>query len=386
MPRREREPASAKQSPPRHSKPARQDGDVDRVSRVAPLDQTSDRAARPASPPRRSDKGPASKAKRTTAATPKPDTAVPPPGAQVEKRTLSNLIPFPTQARFFTDLPDDKLKRLAALIKRDGVSPMIQVLPKNIAGFPENSIVRGHQRVRALKLLEFSEYEVLVRYDLAEASADTIEREFLEENLARRDMDMIEQARAALRLFEIEKRRQIEWFGDREKAEARDRVGKALNMSGRNLQRYWNVLNTPLEVQNALRAGKLTLVEAERVAFLTPATQAEIARRIKAGEAPKVVVASYASRNDSRHRKLWAAVASLAKSLDRALADLDGRIDEVKPGHVHAHVATLKEALRVIKLLVAKDKGYREFDWAQYAKATSAHPHHHTRRRNSSKK
>jgi hypothetical protein len=381
MPRQLREPARAKKSRPRQSTPATQFGEADGVRREDAIDENRDRPARPAAPRPRSDKSPASK--RSKVAGPKPDTAVEvrPSGARVEKRKLSDLIPFPSQARFFADLLDDKLRRLAALIERDGVHPMIQVLPKNIAGFAENTIVRGHQRVRALKLLEFSEYEVLVRYDLAGASADTIEREFLEENLARRDMDMIEQARAALRLFEIEKGRPTAGLSDWDKAAARERIAKTLNRSGKSLQRYWHVLNTPLEVQNAFRADELPLVDAVWVGMQDSLTKEEIAHRIQQGEAAKVVVRQYMKRHDGRRRGVESAVASLATSLARAQAELDGRIDEVKPGQVHRHVETLQEALRVIKLLVAKARAYRKTDWTQYEKAASGHPHHDRRRK-----
>ena len=134
---------------------------------------------------------------------------------------------------------------------------------------------------------------VVVRYDLAVANAATIEKQFLESNHNRRHMDMLARARVALRLLEIERGRPQSQMRDNDMRDARDRVGKTAGLSGRMLQRYWRVLKTPIPVQDALRAGNLALVVAEKIADLKPVVQDEISRRLQAGEEAKAVVAGY---------------------------------------------------------------------------------------------
>lgn len=60
--------------------------------------------------------------------------------------------------------------------------PPIQIVPKTRAGLPANTIIDGHQRARAHELVGDTEVPVLVRYDLADAILEQVEREFLAAN------------------------------------------------------------------------------------------------------------------------------------------------------------------------------------------------------------
>src|SRR5436305_951492 len=62
-----------------------------------------------------------------------------------EIRKLKDLKPFPLQKDFFDDLPDHELEALAAGIERNGLRNPIEILPKNRAGYPPNTILNGHQ-------------------------------------------------------------------------------------------------------------------------------------------------------------------------------------------------------------------------------------------------
>lgn len=213
--------------------------------------------------------------------------------AVVEVRHLEDLISFPVQAKFFEDMDDFALKALADDIDRNGLKELIEVLPANSVGLPADTILLGHQRRRALLSLGRVEVDVKVRYDLAQASKPTIEAVFLEDNLNRRQMDKLAMARAAKRLLELEHRRKrrskfVTLFEDAH----RDQVGKRVGMSGRNLQRYWNVLKTPREVQDAFSKGQLTLVEAAKIALLSKEEQQQIVDRLLAGKAVKPLVAT----------------------------------------------------------------------------------------------
>lgn len=113
-------------------------------------------------------------------------------GPALEKRNLEDLKPHETQAAYFDDLSDPELKRLAASIERNGLETPIQITP-------DNRIIKGNQRARACKLLEWTEVDVCVRYDL-EGDEEQIEYELLSDNLDRRQMGPIEIARCFRRL------------------------------------------------------------------------------------------------------------------------------------------------------------------------------------------
>lgn len=273
--------------------------------------------------------------------------------ARCEIRLLKDLQPHPLQEYFFGYMSDHDLRALADDIRRNGLRTLIEVLPSNRAGLPPDTILKGHQRRRALKLIGFVETEVLVRYDLADADAAEIERCFLEDDGSRRHLDKLGRARRALRQYELERKRPRGGLRASEEGEARDRVGKAIGMSGRNLNRYFRVLKTPVEVQNAFRAGKLSLVVAEKVADLGAKQQQVVAERIRKGDAAKAVVSEYLPRSDGRHRKVGDALACFVKGIRQGLDDLDGRVDEVRKGQAGKHLTDLRKARVVIKELIA---------------------------------
>ena len=190
-----------------------------------------------------------------------------------ETRKLKDLRPHPMQAVYFGDLSEADLKALADDIRRNGLRHPIEVLPENKAGHPPNTTLKGHQRTRALLRNGVTETEVLVRYDLADADDAAIETAFLEDDLSRRHLDNLGKARIVLRRFEIEKKRPRGGLRRAEEAEARDRVGKAIGMSGRNLQRYLNILRAPIQVQDAFRGKELSLVDAAKIGCMPERVQ-----------------------------------------------------------------------------------------------------------------
>jgi ParB/RepB/Spo0J family partition protein len=250
---------------------------------------------------------------------------------KLEPRKLSDLLPFPLQQQYFGTLSEEKMAALADSIQSNGLKHPIEVLPVNTAGYEPNTIIHGHKRRAALELLGMKKVNVLVRYDLSEASRCVIELDFLGENHNRGQEDPLTEARIALHLLELERRRdglQVQ------SGEARDRVGKVLGMSGRNLDRYLRVLTTPLGVQNAFRAGKITLLNAGKIAGLPKPRQQEIAARLDAGEEPRrflkeyigggtsVTLAEYTSRFATQSSRLKHVLnAAAAEGIDKVTLD-----------------------------------------------------------------
>jgi ParB-like chromosome segregation protein Spo0J len=158
------------------------------------------------------------------------------PGKQkTEVRKLKDLKPFPLQADFFDELSAPDLKALADDIARNGLRQPIQVLPKNDAGYPADTVIAGHQRKRALESLGRTEAEVLVRHDLADKDAREVEKAFLEDNQNRRHLDRLAKARVALRLCEIKRKAQRGTLSAYDLVNVREVVGKQIGLTGRTL-------------------------------------------------------------------------------------------------------------------------------------------------------
>lgn len=209
---------------------------------------------------------------------------------KLELRNLSDLVPFPMQGHYYDPLSDEDLADLAASIKRDRLRFPIEILPKNKAGFPPNTILSGHCRKAALELNGEKTTKALVRHDLTNASKEEIEAAFHDDNKNRRQLDPLAKARVAVRMLELERKREGRQI---QNGEARDRVGQALGMSGRNLDRYVRILSTPLAIQNAFRAKRITLLNVGKIAGLPRSCQQEIAARLDAGEEPRSFLKEY---------------------------------------------------------------------------------------------
>lgn len=274
-----------------------------------------------------------------------------PVGSERRRLNLTQLAPFFLQPLFYAVTSKEENERLAADLSDHGQRDPIVVVP--IKGTPSRfTILDGHRRVAAFKVLAWQDIDAIVRWDLADAAESAVEAEFLKFNFNRRQLHPIDKSRVALRLFEIEKGRPRGQLRPRDEHEARGRVGKAIGMSGRNLSRYFRLLLTPVAIQNAVRDGKLALVLGERTSWLTKENQAKIAARITAGEDPKAVVAEYIAISNGRHKKASAAFRSFKRHLEAALADLEGRTGQIYRKEIHdslplfAKVSDLLSGLR----------------------------------------
>src|SRR6185437_2095982 len=107
----------------------------------------------------------------------------------------------------------------------------------------------------------------------------------------------------------------------------RDRIGKILNMSGRNLSRYISVLEAPNEIEDAFKAGQISLNDASRVMTLKPAQREQLIVRLRRGEDAKVVFADFFPPPSKKHVKSSDALTSFVKSLNSARHDLGDRVD-----------------------------------------------------------
>lgn len=256
------------------------------------------------------------------------ETEGPPPQRIVVKIPLEKLKAHPRQNEVFPDLKNHALAELSDNIKCNGLTTPIEIAPDRV------TIICGHRRVAAVKLLGWTEIDAIVREDLT--TEDAVMERLVRDNFDRRQLDTISMARCYQALKESTKNMPY----DHQKAykgDVRDFLAKRFGMSGRNLERYLKVLKTPLEVQQAVSQGKLSVKSAGAVAGLPPEKQKEIARKLRLPELdPENVVANYIPKKAISVRQAAPAKQALCgravflRSVEDAISAIDGRLDEVK--------------------------------------------------------
>jgi hypothetical protein len=283
------------------------------------------------------------------------------PQTTAQKNTrmkLADLKPHPLQQTFYSACTADDDKALADDLRQRGqLSPIIIMPAKNAAGLPPGTIMDGCRRARLMQANRVTKANVLFRHDLKDADATTVEAEFLKYNFTRRQLHPLDKARVAQRLFVLErKRKSIKSLSWTEVAEMRDRVGKVFGMSGRNLDRYLRVLETPMSVQNAVRDGRLKLVLGAKIASLPSEQQHAIATRIgelNDAKAIATILGEYVQVPDGRrHQKTADAVASFVRRLADGIEDLEDRASAVGPRLAARHRPMLQRGIDLISQLL----------------------------------
>jgi ParB-like chromosome segregation protein Spo0J len=257
---------------------------------------------------------------------------------QRSTRDLDGLAAHRLQSALFRPLSDQEHARLVEDIRTHGVLQPIEITA-------DDTIIDGHERVRAARALGLTEITVRVRDDLIEQTA--IDRRHAEANLNRRQLDPLDRARLAVHLFQLETgRKKIRGI---EQDELRDRIGAALGMGGRNAQRYLNLARAPLEVQSAYSESKISLTIAGRVCQLPHDTQESLARELRDGADPAIVVKRYleqpsqpAAAGDTSQL-----LARAAKSIELALVNLRlvATAGEVGQTRISRRVRTMVQGL-----------------------------------------
>jgi ParB family chromosome partitioning protein len=259
---------------------------------------------------------------------------------------LSQLRDHPQQAAMFGDLSEEELRVLAEDMRKHGLRTPLEILP-------DGTVLTGHQRIRAARLLGWTEISVVVRHDLAEAGPAAQETHFINDNLLRRHSSPLGRARSIRRLLEIEAGSRPGGLSGRKKEALKEALGKRLGLSLRSVNRYLLVLDSPPEVQAAFDRGEITLIQAGRVALLRKAQQEEVAAGIRAGEKAALVVARYLAARD-------ADTGNVNRYLERMLAvircetpRLRGRLDELGAGLLSRSVPILQEAHALLAEVIA---------------------------------
>jgi ParB-like chromosome segregation protein Spo0J len=239
----------------------------------------------------------------------------------VQKWKVSDLKPHPRQSQFFDKLPHHLLRDLAQDMEARGLKEPLEILP-------DGTIVCGHQRTEAAKLLGWDEIDVWVNHELAEQGEHAILQRLIEDNIARRQLDRLDQVRCYKQLVELAPETPLEQQRSHQRGRLRDVVGTRLGMSGRTLDRYIRVLDTPREVQDAFKAGKISLENAGKVAGLSAESEDQLVADLRAGIDPKQAV--QARLQNREPDPLDAKIGTFIRSLERNVLALGDDAEQVQ--------------------------------------------------------
>jgi ParB family chromosome partitioning protein len=241
---------------------------------------------------------------------------------RIEQWPLADLKPHSRQAEFFPPPDEREVMELAGDLEANGLLQPVEVLP-------DGTIVCGHKRVQAARMLGWPRISVWIRADLDAAGPAAVETRFLQDNVTRHQLSPLQLARCYQRLRELAKGVGRDGLADHDREDLRDVVGRKLKQSGRNLDRYLRVLKAPLEIQRAVAGGLLPVTVAERVAGLPRARREQVAREIAGGEDPREVVRRHVREMDRRRKGPAGALKDFVRCLERGVADLAGRVRDV---------------------------------------------------------
>jgi len=166
--------------------------------------------------------------------------------------------PNPKQPRHYFD--EDALQELAESIRRDGLQEPV-IVRRAGDGY---ELVAGERRVRASVLADLEKIPAVCR----EVSDDDMLKLGLIENIQREDLNAIETAKAYKALAA-----HFEWTQD----ELADQVGK----KRATVTNTMRLLNLPLDVQDLVQAGQISMGHARALLAAETATrQSTLAKRI----------------------------------------------------------------------------------------------------------
>lgn len=267
------------------------------------------------------------------------------PKKRVKYCRVEDLTAHPQQPDLFPDLPNVELQSLADDIKKNGLIHPVEILPGG-------TIIAGHQRVRAAKLLGWTEIRCWIRDDLADAGEAAVEHRLIEDNFNRRQLTMLDRARCFRRLRELYHGKR--GLNGKVKGDLRDYLAAQFGVSGRTLDRWDRVLDTPLAIQQAVSSNKLTLDLGGKVADLSKEAQLEIAEKIRNGEDAKEVVVEYIKQEGKVEKSFQTSWHQFLRGLKQATEEISPRVGEVRLGGYQSRIPMLQKAQKLIAMLITK--------------------------------
>lgn len=274
---------------------------------------------------------------------------------ETTRMNLSKLRPYPLQADYYDPPSPAAQEALAADLREHGQRDAIHIMPaRNKAGLPANTVLDGHLRAELLAANGEVETDVFVRNDLVAEDRATVDAIFLGYNSNRRQLHPLDQILIAVRLFELQVGRKLDRLSSWDRAELQRQLKQRTGQGSRNVARYLRVVNTPREVQRAVRDGRLPLVAASQVEGLPRERQEKIASLIGEGDDPKAVVEEALAPPGSG--PTMGPFTRLCRTLEKVLPDLEDATDGMPQWLVGPRLPLLHNAHKLLGRIIKKSK------------------------------
>lgn len=236
-----------------------------------------------------------------------------------ESVPLASLKPHPRQNDFFAATSEAEVRELAADMKRRGQQEPIHCLS-------DGTIIRGHRRVRAAKLLGWEMIQAVVRNDLGDAGDDEVIDELIADNLMRQQLDELSLARC---YHELKRTRSLE--RDSEGGDVRDCLATRLNCgkSGRSLDRLERLLQLPRDVQDMISHGSLNKTQGEGILKLSQQDRAKLIGAFRSGEAVRVVLRRFGIVKSTTSKSAHDLGRELLAFFQKHLGELHGNLTKL---------------------------------------------------------
>jgi ParB-like chromosome segregation protein Spo0J len=275
---------------------------------------------------------------------------------------LELLRPHPRNAEVYRQRSQAEIMDLAADMTRNGQLEAVEVVPDG-SGY---LTVSGHGRWQAAQFLGWPTLRCWVRDDLAEAGPEAVEIRLIEANLYRRQLSRLDLVRSYRELKRLARNKRGKRVSEEQaKGDLRDLIGKRFNppVSGRTLDRWLQVLDLPMPVQEAVEHGEVKLTDAVKLAGLNGTVKEKIAKELAEGKPACVVLSRHLDKavgGNGSDAELAADLAAsraldrLLKALVRGLEDLGPRVNDLRRIAIGDEVETLKKGKQMIGAVIAR--------------------------------
>ncbi|MBA4190657.1 MAG: hypothetical protein C0467_21945 [Planctomycetaceae bacterium] len=269
-----------------------------------------------------------------------------PPDGTVEWR-LDRLKPHEFQNTVYAPRPQWQIEELAKDMAANGQNEPVEITS-------DGTIISGHGRVAAAKLLGWKTIRCRVRADLEAEGPDAVKRRLLEANLTRRHFGMIEQARHYQELLFLARRKESRCADRRDvKGDLRDLVAERFGVSGRTLDRWLLLLTLPVPIQQAVSGERLPLTLALKLWALDKKVVAGVAQAIEDGEAPAAAVKAVLVTADTKDTRVTADVSRLLGVAAETATRLHGRESELRLPYLTRKLDDLRSGRELFDRLIA---------------------------------
>jgi len=262
---------------------------------------------------------------------PEPVAVAPAKPEPVSTMEINTIRPNPYQPR--TEFDPKEIESLAESLKKDGLLQPVVVRPAG-AGFYQ--LVAGERRWRAAKLAGLARVPVVIR----EVEDKKMLELALVENIQRRDLNPMEKARAFRQLMTLNS-----W--------TQEQLADSLGMGRPTVANFVRLLDLPLEVQEAVSRGTISMGHARALLAVTQrATMMQLLKQIVTDDlSVRAVEQLVTAKPAAPSSKLSKKVEPWIQEFEQKLMDKLGVKVQITPDAIVVPYASKEQLTQVLRRL-----------------------------------